>query len=188
MQKKHTRRMILKTLAAVPVGLTIGIATNVVLRYYKPTTKPLDMFGPPDAPSPLEDVIFSDADFPTAWTCHEFTFKQNFVQFNPERNEVGSVPGYVLKLPNEEIVAYSRICPHLGCVFRFVEDPAECEREFNYRPNGPVFACPCHQSVYDIAQGGKVVSGPAPRPPRKFVLTRSRDKISIVDLEAGSIA
>jgi Rieske Fe-S protein len=42
--------------------------------------------------------------------------------------------------------------------------------------------------VYDIAQGGKVVSGPAPRPPRKFDLKNEGGKISIISLEAGGIA
>lgn len=188
MHTKHTRRTVLKTFAAVPVALTLGVAGTLTLRYSKPTARPLDLFGPPDAPTPAKDVVFSDADFPEAWTCREFTFQQNFVQFNPEGNEVGNIPGYIVKLPKGDIVAYSRICPHLGCVFRFVEDPAECEKDFNYRPNGPVFACPCHLSVYDIAQGGKVVSGPAPRPPRKFIIERSGNEISIVDVEQGSIA
>lgn len=110
------------------------------------------------------------------------------MQYNPERSDHRKVPGYAVKLPSGEVVAYSRICPHLGCIFNFVKDPAECEKNYNYRPNGPVFACPCHLSVFDIAQAGKVVSGPAPRPPRRFTTQVEGDQIAIVGLEAGGIA
>ncbi len=86
------------------------------------------------------------------------------------------------------VVAYSRICPHLGCIFNFVKDPSECAKGYNFKPDGPVFACPCHLSVYDIAQGGKVVSGPAPRPPRHFDVKKEGDQYRVVSLEAGGIA
>jgi Rieske Fe-S protein len=43
-------------------------------------------------------------------------------------------------------------------------------------------------SVYDIANAGKVVSGPAPRPPRKFEVKKVGAEYQVVSLEAGSIA
>lgn len=115
-------------------------------------------------------------------------FKQTYKEYNPEGMEVRKIPGFVVKLPDGDVVAYSRICPHLGCIFNFVKDPQECLKGYNYLPKGPVFACPCHLSVYDIAQGGKVVSGPAPRPPRRFDVQKDGDNIKIVSLEAGGIA
>jgi Rieske Fe-S protein len=53
------------------------------------------------------------------------------------------------------------------------------QSNYNYpgaKPNQGYFSCPCHFSVYDLDQFdpahdnklGKVVSGPAPRPPRFF--------------------
>lgn len=183
-----TRRVILKTLAALPLALTFGLVGPPLLRYGRPTMKPLDVFGAPDTPHPEKEVVFSRSDFEEPWTCREFTFTQVYTQYNPDGQEIGRVPGYMLKLPNGDMVAYSRICPHLGCVFRFVEDPAVCEKDFNFRPDGPVFACPCHLSVYDIAQGGKVVSGPAPRPPRKFILSQEKTQVKVLELEPGSIA
>jgi menaquinol-cytochrome c reductase iron-sulfur subunit len=48
-----------------------------------------------------------------------------------------------------EVVAFSAICPHLGCAFQWQAD----ERRF---------VCPCHRSVFSLS--GEVVSGPAPRP------------------------
>ena len=56
---------------------------------------------------------------------------------------------WVVKQANGGITAFSPLCPHLGC---------------GYRWNAPAkqFQCPCHGSVYDMT--GKVLAGPAPRP------------------------
>ncbi len=183
------RRTILKTVAAIPVAGTLFLLASPFLRYLRPTLKPLDILGKSDQPLAEEPVPkFKDSDFPDAWTCIPFMFYQKYIEYNPEEKEVRTIPGFIVKLPNNDIVAYSRICPHLGCIFNFVKDPNECAKGYNFKPNGPVFACPCHLSVYDIAQGGKVVSGPAPRPPRKFEIKRDGDNIEILSLEAGSIA
>jgi Rieske Fe-S protein len=76
-------------------------------------------------------------------------------------------------------------------------DPAEAAA-YNYPgADNPLFACPCHLSVYDPLQTqevagaqirGKVVSGPAPRPPRIFEYDIKGDKLVITQLEAGGIA
>lgn len=47
------------------------------------------------------------------------------------------------------IAAYSPLCPHLGCGYRWESE----KRQFH---------CPCHNSKFSI--DGKVLSGPAPRP------------------------
>lgn len=188
MYETTARRSILKTLAALPLAATFGMVCGPLLRYARPTVGPLDIFAPPDSPRPKGEVVFSLEEFAKPWTCKEFTFTQEYVQYNPEGKESRKVPGYIVKLPSGEIVAYSRICPHLGCVFRFVDDPAICQRDYNYKPNGPVFACPCHLSVYDLEQDGKVVSGPAPRAPRKFTLQQGVASVKVIELEAGSIA
>ena len=56
--------------------------------------------------------------------------------------------------PDGDVVAFSVVCQHLGCVVGYEASAA----------SGPAGVCPCHGSVYDFANGGKVVSGPAPRP------------------------
>lgn len=186
--ENHSRRFLLKTFAALPLAFTFGLLASPLMRYLRPTIKPLDFINPSDQPAPLTEVSFNSTDFPEAWTCIPFTFSQSYMEYNPEGLEVRKIPGYAVKLPNGDVVAYSRICPHLGCIFNFVKDPNECAKGYNFRPNGPVFACPCHLSVYDIAQNGKVVSGPAPRPPRKFDIKVQGDKIVVTSLEAGGIA
>lgn len=49
-------------------------------------------------------------------------------------------------------VAYSRVCTHAGCPVAL------------YRASAKQLMCPCHQSVFDAAGDGAVVSGPADRP------------------------
>jgi ubiquinol-cytochrome c reductase iron-sulfur subunit len=52
----------------------------------------------------------------------------------------------------DNIVAYSKICTHLGC-------PAAL-----YDQNTHDILCPCHQSTFDATLGAKVIFGPATRP------------------------
>ncbi len=189
MTEGTSRRFLLKTAAAVPLAFTFGLAISPMLRFLRPTIKPLDLLGPSDQPAPLKEVSFDESDFPEPWTCLPFTFAQTYKEYNPEGMEVRKVPGFAVKLPTGDIVAYSRICPHLGCIFNFVKDHDEIAKGYNYAfAERPMFCCPCHLSVYDILNGGKVVSGPAPRPPRKFDIKKEGTKIVIASLEAGGIA
>jgi ubiquinol-cytochrome c reductase iron-sulfur subunit len=49
-------------------------------------------------------------------------------------------------------VAYSSVCTHAGCPVRLYERQLE------------LLICPCHQSMFDIKNGGLPIFGPAPRP------------------------
>lgn len=184
-----SRRLLLKTVAAIPLAATFGLLASPFLRFLRPTLKPLDILGGSDQPvAAPPKVAFKDSDFPAPWTCLPFMFNQGYIEYNPEGTEIRQIPGFIVKLPTGDVVAYSRICPHLGCIFNFVADPNECAKGYNFKPDGPVFACPCHFSVYDIAKGGKVVSGPAPRPPRSFTIAKEGDEYVVKSLEAGGIA
>lgn len=82
----------------------------------------------------------------------------------------------------------SRICPHLGCIFNYEEPPSVCA-DYNYcGAKNNHYACPCHLSVYNPVQTqeangfllpGRVVSGPAPRPPFPFDFVVDGDKVII---------
>jgi ubiquinol-cytochrome c reductase iron-sulfur subunit len=50
------------------------------------------------------------------------------------------------------IVAYSKICTHVGC-------PISLNERTTHH-----LLCPCHQSTFDLADSGRVVFGPAARP------------------------
>jgi ubiquinol-cytochrome c reductase iron-sulfur subunit len=51
-----------------------------------------------------------------------------------------------------DIVAYSKICTHVGC-------PAALYEQTTHH-----ILCPCHQSTFDAARGAEVIFGPATRP------------------------
>jgi ubiquinol-cytochrome c reductase iron-sulfur subunit len=59
----------------------------------------------------------------------------------------------------ENIVAYSRICTHVGCPVGLYEETTHH------------LLCPCHQSTFDAAKGAEVIFGPAPRPLPQLPLT-----------------
>ena len=50
------------------------------------------------------------------------------------------------------IVAYSKICTHVGCPVALYEQTTHH------------ILCPCHQSTFDASHGASVIFGPAPRP------------------------
>ena len=63
-----------------------------------------------------------------------------------------------LRLPPERAnwaprgyIAYSKICTHLGCPLGL------------YRQESQELMCPCHQSVFNVLDGGTVMFGPASR-------------------------
>jgi len=68
------------------------------------------------------------------------------------------VPPQQLRLPAarsgwapEGYLAYSKICTHLGCPLGL------------YRQGPQQLMCPCHQSIFNVLDGGSVVFGPAAR-------------------------
>jgi len=59
----------------------------------------------------------------------------------------------------EGIVAYSKICTHVGCPV------ALYEQETHH------LLCPCHQSTFDVTQDAKIIFGPAHRPLPQLKIT-----------------
>jgi ubiquinol-cytochrome c reductase iron-sulfur subunit len=57
------------------------------------------------------------------------------------------------------IVAYSKICTHVGCPVALYEQQTHH------------LLCPCHQSTFDVSDGAKVVFGPAKRPLPQLPIT-----------------
>jgi ubiquinol-cytochrome c reductase iron-sulfur subunit len=49
-------------------------------------------------------------------------------------------------------VAYSKLCTHLGCPVGLYEQELQ------------LLVCPCHQSMFNVANGAEPTFGPAPRP------------------------
>lgn len=193
------RRAFLKLLLSVPVLGALVLFVSPAFRYLKPTAGPMPegLISKPDTPQRVKNITFKLSDFPEPWIVQEFVYEQRNPEYTRQGSQLSRIPGYLLRIPGKspddyQFVAYSRICPHMGCIFKYVPDSEECEKSFNYVPPNktPMFACPCHLSVYDPLQAGKVVSGPAPRPPRTFVfeLDKVAQTIVISNLEKGGIA
>jgi arsenite oxidase small subunit len=66
--------------------------------------------------------------------------------------------------PDGDIVAFSVVCQHLGCIIGYVPAGGSPQCDSSYSATDPVAYCCCHGSVYDLTNGAKVISGPAPRP------------------------
>jgi len=60
--------------------------------------------------------------------------------------------GTVLNWTVDNIVAYSKICTHVGCPVALYEQTTHH------------ILCPCHQSTFNAVNGAQVLFGPAPRP------------------------
>lgn len=136
---------------------------------------PLRTFGP----SPSGRVGVSD------WRAGARLVREDGAPLHADAVEIGSVvtafpEGYVggdrtqnmamdaivvIRVPTQELrlpasrarwapggyLAYSKICTHLGCPLGL------------YRQGPQQLMCPCHQSVFNILDGGSVVFGPAAR-------------------------
>jgi Rieske Fe-S protein len=215
------RRTFLRILLGVPLLGTLSMFVSPLFRYLRPSSGPLastaidtsdknivnwsgksGLFSSPDMPTREKEISFDLALFPKAWSSQTFTFGQKSREYTFQRYQSTKIPGYVIRLPEDkdgkpDFIVFSRICPHMGCVFNFLEDPKEAVA-YNYpQAKNPLFACPCHLSVYDPLQmqavgnkevRGKVVSGPAPRPPRSFEWKIDGSKLVIIQAESGGIS
>ena len=61
------------------------------------------------------------------------------------------------------IVAYSKICTHMGCPVALYEQTTHH------------LLCPCHQSTFDVSQDCKVIFGPAGRPLPQLPISADED-------------
>ncbi|MGR2751558.1 QcrA and Rieske domain-containing protein [Agromyces arachidis] len=75
--------------------------------------------------------------------------------------EIAGEPVLLARPTEDEVVAFSAICTHQGCVVG---------------AEGSKFACPCHGSIFDAATGDVEV-GPALEPLAKVAVTVDGDRI-----------
>jgi ubiquinol-cytochrome c reductase iron-sulfur subunit len=80
------------------------------------------------------------------------------MRLDPNQLDPVSVPGSY-----EGIVAYSKICTHMGCPVALYEQQTHH------------LLCPCHQSTFDVTQNCKVVFGPAKRNLPQLAITVDAD-------------
>jgi ubiquinol-cytochrome c reductase iron-sulfur subunit len=60
---------------------------------------------------------------------------------------------------HEGIIAFSKICSHMGCAVGLYEQQTHH------------LLCPCHQSTFDVETGAQVIFGPAARPLPQLAIT-----------------
>jgi len=72
--------------------------------------------------------------------------------------------------PEGDIVAFSALCQHLGCVYSFQAAGTSPQCNSSYNAASPVGYCCCHGSVFDFLHHARVLSGPSPRPQPQVIL------------------
>ena len=207
---ENQRRLFLKTLTSLPIIGGAILAANVIFRFFKPTAVGglKGMLAPPDEAGSSVQIVADLSELTKPWDCKDFIYIRKSVEYSSRKIQGAKIPGFVVRMPEEfttsdpksKFVVVQRICPHLGCTFNFVKSPEELAGGYNYNPpppTHPYFACPCHLSVYDPTRKqevaltgllpGKVVSGPAPRPPRTMSFDIKDGQIVITGTEGGGV-
>ncbi len=66
--------------------------------------------------------------------------------------------------PDGDIVAFSNICQHLGCIYAVLPTGTSPPCNSSFKSVAPQGYCCCHGGQYDFVHGAKVIGGPPPRP------------------------
>lgn len=74
---------------------------------------------------------------------------------------------WILKAADSTVVAFSPLCTHLGCAYRWQSGAV--------RSQDGTFVCPCHGSMF--SRNGDVITGPANRPLDRFQLRREGTRL-----------
>jgi menaquinol-cytochrome c reductase iron-sulfur subunit len=74
---------------------------------------------------------------------------------------------WVLRKPNNEVIALAPQCTHLGCAYHWSEQTNQ-------------FHCPCHTSAF--SPEGEVLDGPAPRPLDRYAVKIENNRLLIGDV------
>lgn len=212
------RRRFLELVTRIPLIVAAAAIVSPLLRLLKPNVEKFGITEPivRDAPRGEPVVAARLSDVPQPWDYKYFVFTQKYPQYTAEGFKAANVPGVVVRLPyritlpehwaiesgrrpeirESDIIVFSRICPHLGCIFNYVPDWRQVTAGYGgYAPppnrRHALMACPCHLSIYDPADRqvpGRVLSGPAPRPPRTFLYEIRGEEIVVTTAEPGGIA
>ncbi len=75
---------------------------------------------------------------------------------------------WVVKEPNNKIVAFGPACTHLACAYHWDGSASQ-------------FVCPCHNSFFSL--DGKVTAGPAPRPLDQYVTKIENNRLQVGELK-----
>ena len=148
------------TRRAFYIGFIDGVAGLISLALAVPAA--IYLLFPPKLRKAEQWVETSDLSTIPASTPTEISFARTRVDGWKVTTEKATA--WVVKKPDNEVVAFVPQCTHLGCAYHWDE-----------KDNN--FLCPCHTSTFSI--DGKVLSGPAPRPLDRLVTKVDQGKILI---------
>jgi ubiquinol-cytochrome c reductase iron-sulfur subunit len=118
---------------------------------------PAEFSAPGDMITIVPDGYQDDQDALTKATVILIRFRPGELDI-PTTTNGGTLVG-TMNWTVDNIVAYSKICPHVGCPVALYEQTTHH------------ILCPCHQSTFDAAHGANVIFGPAARPLPQLPLT-----------------
>jgi len=155
-QQEPTRR---KFYEAVIFGVqaVIGAALAIPAIAY--------LLGPTKAQKQSDWIEAGDISTLAPKTPIEVSFRKSRVDGWKVINEKKTA--WIVKLADNNVVAFGPQCTHLGCAYHWEEAKSE-------------FVCPCHTSFFSI--DGKVLSGPAPRPLDRYATKMDGNKLMIGEL------
>jgi Rieske Fe-S protein len=144
-EQKIPRRDFIRLGAAVGLGVTgssvLGACSGGQSAQDGKKTKEEQGAGGSSTTSP--SVRAGDPIVDAAFIPAGFSFSFNLAETDK--------PALLVHLPDESWAAYEAVCTHKGC-------------EVGYQLESRRLGCPCHGSVFNPAEGGAVVQGPAQKP------------------------
>jgi len=168
------RRPLIKRSLGLALGL-VGLSPILLLRDLGPlpendlnetnwkagTRLVTDPGDRPIRPSDLEvgGVAQVQPEFPAGKVRHLDDIAQDSVLLIRIRPEEFNLDAERLSWTYEGIIAFSKICSHMGCAVALYEQSTKH------------LLCPCHQSTFDVTRAAKVIFGPAARPLPQLAIT-----------------
>ncbi len=127
--------------------LLLGVfGSTAVLSFLYPIVR---FFAPPAGEAKISSIILSRSEIPIG--------RAKTVVY-------GNTPTIVINHASKGLMAFSRVCTHLGCLV-------------DYNPTTGTLICPCHAGTFDLE--GNVISGPPPRPLPKLPLRVEGNTIAV---------
>jgi len=172
------RRSLIKRSLGLALGL-VGISPLLLLRDLGPLPKKalsttdwkagtrlvVDPSGNPIKPSDLEVGSVAQV-LPELPAGTERTLENtgtDAVLLIRLRPEDFNLDAQRLSWTHDGIIAFSKICSHMGCAVALYEQQTHH------------LLCPCHQSTFDVTRAAKVIFGPAARPLPQLAITVNAD-------------
>ena len=168
------RRSLIKRSLGLAVGL-VGLSPLVLLRDLGPlprkylsttdwksgTRVVLDPSGRPITPEDLDVGAVAQVlpELPAGTERTLENIGKDAVLLIRIRPEEFNLNAERLSWTHEGIIAFSKICSHMGCAVALYEQQTKH------------LLCPCHQSTFDVTRAAKVIFGPAARPLPQLAIT-----------------